>query len=51
MKVRIDQYKSYSKEVLPYYKIQNLVRPVDGMRPIEEVTMQIEAILGEDLAA
>ena len=51
MKVRLDLYRDYSQEVLPYYKIQDLVRPVDGMRPIEEVTMQIEAILGEDLAA
>ena len=50
MKVRIEQYQSYSQEVLPFYKIQNLVRPVDGMRNIEEVTIQIEAILGDDLA-
>ena len=51
MKVRLDLYRDYSQEVLPYYKIQDLVRPVDGMRAIDEVTMQIEAILGEDLAA
>lgn len=50
IKVRIEQYQGYSQEVLPYYKIQDLVRPVDGMRPIDEVTIQIEAILGEDLA-
>jgi adenylate kinase family enzyme len=37
--------------VLPYYQVQDNVVPIDGMRPVEEVTMQIEAALGEDLAA
>lgn len=51
MKVRIDQYKDYSAVVLPYYTVQDIVQPIDGMRSINEVTMQIEAILSEDLAA
>lgn len=51
MKVRLDQYRNYSAEVLPYYKSQDIVMPVDGMRPIDEVTMQIEAVLEQDLAA
>lgn len=51
MKVRIDQYKDYSAVVLPYYTVQDIVQPIDGMRAIDEVTMQIEAILSEDLAA
>ena len=50
MKTRIEQYQSYSQEVLPYYAGKNLVQPIDGMRNIEEVTMQIEAILEDDLA-
>jgi len=43
LKTRLSQYKDYSAVVLPYYKIKNIVQPIDGMRPIEEVTMQIEA--------
>lgn len=49
LKVRLDQYTEYSAIVLPYYKIQGDVYAIDGMRPIEEVTMQIEAILPESL--
>ena len=48
LKTRLSQYKDYSAVVLPYYKIKNIVQPIDGMRPIEEVTMQIEAILAQD---
>ncbi len=51
MKTRLDQYREYSAIVLPYYQIQGNVYAIDGMRPIDEVTMQIEAILGEDIAA
>lgn len=51
MKTRLEQYRNYSAEVLPYYKEQGDVIGIDGMRPIEEVTMQIEAALGQDLAA
>lgn len=51
MKTRLDQYRDYSAIVLPYYQIQDNVYAIDGMRPIDEVTMQIEAILSEDVAA
>ena len=51
MKTRLEQYRSYSAEVLPYYQAQNEVMKIDGMRSVDEVTMQIEAILSEDLAA
>lgn len=51
MKVRLDQYREYAAIVLPYYQIQDNVYGIDGMRPIDEVTIQIEAILAEDLAA
>jgi len=50
MKVRLEQYREYSAMVLPYYKIQDIVMPVDGMRPVDEVTLQIEAVLEADLA-
>lgn len=45
MKTRMQQYYDYSKVVLPYYQAQGDVAPIDGMRPVEEVTMQIEAVL------
>ena len=45
MKTRMKQYYEYAAVVLPYYQRQGDVAPIDGMRPIEEVTMQIEAIL------
>jgi len=51
MKVRLEQYRSYSADVLPYYKAKNIVQPIDGMRAVNEVTMQIEAALSEDIAA
>lgn len=51
MRVRLEQYRNYSADVLPYYKTKDIVFAIDGMRPIDEVTMQIEAILEEDLAA
>lgn len=48
LKVRLEQYREYSALVLPYYQTQGIVNPIDGMRNIEEVTMQIEAILSKD---
>ena len=51
MKVRLEQYRSYSAEVLPYYEAKEIVFAIDGMRSVDEVTMQIEAILEEDIAA
>ena len=51
MKVRLEQYRNYSADVLPYYKAKNIVQPIDGMRVVDEVTMQIEAALSDDIAA
>lgn len=51
LKVRLEQYRQYSAIVLPYYQAQGDVMPIDGMRPVDEVTMQIEAILADDIAA
>lgn len=47
LKKRLDAYRDYSQVVLPYYEAQGNVYGVDGMRSIDEVTMQIEAILPE----
>lgn len=51
LKTRLQQYRNYSADVLPYYKSRETVNPIDGMRSIEEVTMQIEAVLGDDPAS
>ncbi|MEC9235534.1 MAG: adenylate kinase, partial [Pseudomonadota bacterium] len=47
---RLDQYKSYSKEVLPYYKNKGLVESIDGMVSIDAVTIQILGILKPEAA-
>ncbi len=42
---RLDQYKNYSKEVLPYYQAKGLVQTIDGMAAIDAVTVQILDII------
>lgn len=51
MKTRLDQYRSYSAEVLPYYKAQGDVIAIDGMLAINDVTNQIEAALKQHYKA
>ena len=45
LKNRLAQYNDYAAKVLPYYRAQGDVPVIDGNKPIEEVTSQIEAIL------
>ena len=47
LKRRLAQYRSYSAEVLPYYRNKNLHKEVDGMKTIDEVTAQILKTLGK----
>jgi adenylate kinase len=49
-KKRLDQYKAYSKEVLPYYQSKGLSQSVDGMADIGDVTTQILAIVAPEAA-
>lgn len=51
LKKRLAAYRDYSAEVLPYYEASTGVKSVDGMKPIEDVTQQIESIIGLDKAA
>ena len=51
LKKRLSAYRDYSAEVLPYYEATTGVKPVDGMQPIEDVTVEIENIIGLDKAA
>lgn len=48
LRKRLAAYRDYSAEVLPYYQSRQGVMPVDGMDSIENVTVQIEAILSAE---
>jgi adenylate kinase len=42
---RLAEYHAKTAPILPYYEAKGLVRRIDGMADIDEVTSQIEAIL------
>ena len=42
---RLKAYHSQTAPLLPYYKGKDVLRSVDGMADIDEVTRQIEAIV------
>ena len=48
---RLKVYNDQTAPLLPYYEEKGLLRFVDGMQPIDDVTAQIESILGEAKAA
>lgn len=48
---RLDVYHSETTKVLPYYRAQGLIRMIDGMKPIETVTAQIDDVLKDAQAA
>jgi len=45
IKVRFDVYRRQTAPILPYYRARGLLRMVDGMAPIDDVTREIEAII------
>ena len=45
LKHRLKVYHDQTAPILPYYEEQKLLRNIDGMQPIEEVTKEIEALL------
>lgn len=45
-KKRLGVYKAETAPILPYYEAQEKIRRVDGMNSIDEVTAQIDAVLG-----
>ncbi len=45
---RLKAYHSQTKPIIAYYDARGLVRRVDGMRPIDEVTAEILAALSND---
>ena len=42
---RLEAYRNQTAPILPYYRARGILRSVDGMAPIGEVTRQIEAVL------
>ena len=44
-KQRLKTYRSETAPVLPYYRKQGKIRAIDGMKPIDDVTAQIESAL------
>jgi adenylate kinase len=48
VKARLQAYEAQTAPLLPYYAAKGLVRTVDGMAPIDEVTAQIRAALEPD---
>jgi len=47
---RFAAYRNQTAPILPYYRARGILRSVDGMAPIDEVTRQIEAVLREGAA-
>lgn len=45
VRTRMAEYRSKTAPILPYYESLDLVRRVDGMAPMQEVSGQIAAIL------
>jgi adenylate kinase len=45
VKTRLEAYRQQTAPILPYYRKQKVLRSVDGMADIDEVTRQIEATL------
>jgi len=43
--IRFAAYRNQTAPILPYYRARGILRSVDGMAPIDEVTRQIEAVL------
>ena len=51
LKERLKVYNEQTAPILPYYEEKGLLRRVDGMASIDEVTEQIEAVLANQEAA
>jgi adenylate kinase len=45
LKHRLQVYHEQTAPILPYYESRGMLKKVDGMQPIDEVSKQIEAII------
>lgn len=50
MRARLAVYDEQTAPILPYYEARGILRRVDGMAEIDEVSRQIEAVLGTTAA-
>ena len=48
VKTRLAQYHAQTAPILPYYQDKGILKAVDGMAAIEDVTRQLEALLTSD---
>ena len=46
VRARLDAYRAQTAPILPYYRDRGVLESVDGMAPIDEVTVQIQQVLG-----
>ena len=46
MRTRMAEYRAKTAPILPLYEARGIVAGVDGMADIDEVTEQIERVLG-----
>ncbi len=46
VKARLEAYHAQTAPILPYYRAKGLLAEIDGMAAMDEVTRQIEALLG-----
>jgi len=46
VRIRLDTYHAQTAPILPYYSRKGVLKAVDGMAGIDEVTDQIEEVLG-----
>lgn len=47
VKTRLEVYRSQTAPILPYYRAKGILRTVDAMAEIDEVTRQIESIIAK----
>jgi adenylate kinase len=47
VKARLEAYRQQTAPILPYYKSKGVLRSIDGMAEIDQVTQQIETILNK----
>ncbi len=45
VKTRLEAYRQQTAPILPYYRRKGILRQIDGMADIDDVTREIEAIL------
>ena len=48
VRTRMAEYRAKTAPILPLYEARGIVRRVNGMAPIDQVTGSVEAILGGD---